>query len=196
MQKILIFGSEGYIGRIIVDFFTKKNYKVYGFDNLIYKQKNQIKKKNYFFFKSSIHDTRKIFKVIKQEKIDKILLLGGLVGDPIVKKYPKLSNKTNLVSIKNFIKALNKNFFGRLIYVSTCSNYGVSKSNSLLTETSQLNPVSLYAVQKVAIENYLKENNFSFTYTILRFATAFGVSEGKFDLTINEFCKILLFIII
>ena len=178
-------------------FLQKKNYKVYGFDNLIYKQKNRIKKKNYFFFKSSIHDTRKIFKVIKQEKIDKILLLGGLVGDPIVKKYPKLSNKTNLVSIKNFIKALNKNFFGRLIYVSTCSNYGVSKSNSLLTETSQLNPVSLYAVQKVAIENYLKENNFSFTYTILRFATAFGVSERmRFDLTINEFCKILLFIII
>ena len=52
MQKILIFGSEGYIGRIIVDFFTKKNYKVYGFDNLIYKQKNQIKKKNYFFLKA------------------------------------------------------------------------------------------------------------------------------------------------
>ena len=190
MQKILIFGSEGYIGRTIVDFFTKKNYKVYGFDNLIYKQKNQIKKKNYFFFKSSIHDTRKIFKIIKQEKIDKILLLGGLVGDPIVKKYPKLSNKTNLLSIKNFIKTLNNNFFGRLIYVSTCSNYGVSKSNSLLTETSQLNPVSLYAVQKVAIENYLKKNNLSFTYTILRFATAFGVSERmRFDLTINEFCK-------
>ena len=50
MQKILIFGSEGYIGRIIVDFFTKKNYKVYGFDNLIYKQKNQIKKKKKLFF--------------------------------------------------------------------------------------------------------------------------------------------------
>ena len=98
--------SEGF-----VDFFTKKNYKVYGFDNLIYKQKNQIKKK-LFFFKSSIHDTRKIFKIIKQEKIDKILL-GGLVGDPIVKKYPKLSNKTNLLSIKNFIKTLNNNFFGR-----------------------------------------------------------------------------------
>jgi|TARA_B100000767_G_scaffold275739_1_gene314887 nucleoside-diphosphate-sugar epimerase len=190
MKKILVFGSEGYIGRIIVDFFTRKNYQVFGFDNLTFRQKNLLKKKNYIFLKHSIHDTKKIIKLIKEEDIDEVLLLGGLVGDPIVKKYPKLSNKTNLTSIKNFIEQLNNKFFGRLIYVSTCSNYGISKTNTLLTEKSRLNPVSLYATQKVAIEKYLQNNKFSFTHTILRFATAFGVSERmRFDLTINEFCK-------
>ena len=142
---------------------------------------------------SSISANNKVLKpnvtFTLDSKIKKQLKNNRLSFDAIIDLHGKTEVQA-YESIKNFIKTLNKNFFGRLIYVSTCSNYGVSKSNSLLTETSQLNPVSLYAVQKVAIENYLKENNFSFTYTILRFATAFGVSERmRFDLTINEFCK-------
>ena len=75
--------------------------------------------------------------------------------------------------------------------MSTCSNYGLNnKKNFLLNEESRLNPLSLYAKQKVEIEKFLinlKKNKF-FSPCILRFATAFGLSERmRFDLTVNQF---------
>ena len=110
----MIFGSEGYLGSMMVDFFLQKNYIVYGFDNHIYKQKKLKSKKNYFFMNCDIRKPNKILKIINQKSIENILLLGGLVGDPIVKKYPKLANEVNLVSIKKFIKNLNTFFFWKV----------------------------------------------------------------------------------
>ena len=61
--------------------------------------------------------------------------------------------------------------------------------NTLATEESPLNPLSLYAKSKVKIEEFLldnKSNNFS--KTILRFSTAFGLSDRmRLDLTVNQF---------
>jgi len=64
------------------------------------------------------------------------------------------------------------------------------KKKKLLNEDEKLNPISLYAKQKVKIEKYLISKNFNFQIVILRFATAFGVSKRmRFDLTVNEFVK-------
>ena len=75
--------------------------------------------------------------------------------------------------------------------MSTCSNYGVVKNNEIVNEKSKLNPISLYAKSKVKFEKYLQKNKKSKTkITILRFATAFGLSSRmRFDLTINEFVR-------
>ena len=47
--------------------------------------------------------------------------------------------------------ALN-NKFKKVIFISTCSNYGIFDKNSLAKENSRLNPKSLYAKTKVEIE--------------------------------------------
>ena len=50
------------------------------------------------------------------------------MGDPITKKYKKLSHSINYVGIKNFIlNCKRKKNIKRLIFVSTCSNYGIGK---------------------------------------------------------------------
>ena len=50
MKKILIIGGAGYIGRVLLNKFSKSNYKVYCFDNYIYKQeKPQSSKKHSFY---------------------------------------------------------------------------------------------------------------------------------------------------
>ena len=117
--------------------------------------------------------------------------MGGLVGDPITKKYP--------ARVQNYKFRWNKgtNFFcekndGKLIFVSTCSNYGLSETDDLLDENSALKPLSLYAKQKVEIENYILnlKSKIKISPTILRFSTAFGLSPRmRFDLTINQFTK-------
>ncbi len=189
MKKIVILGSEGYIGTKVVDFLSKKkNYYIEGVDNLIYSQPKKLKKlTNYNFRKIDIRNLRKTTEVCKDAHC--VVILAGLVGDPITKKYKKLSTSINLFAIKKLIQKLNKTNIEKLIFVSTCSNYGIKK-NKLLKENAKLEPISLYSKHKVIIENYLLKNDFRFSKTILRFATAFGLSKRmRFDLTVNEFVK-------
>ncbi len=116
------------------------------------------------------------------------------MGDPITKKYKKLSHSINYVGIKNFIlNCKRKKNIKRLIFVSTCSNYGIGEKK-LLSEKAKLKPLSYYSKQKVEIEKLLiKMKKVDFSTTILRFATAFGLSPRmRFDLTINHFVKSLI----
>lgn len=189
MKKILLIGGEGYIGRCLCDYYLKKNYKVISFDNLIYGQKIHRVKKNYKFINGDIcknNDLNKIFKL----NYDAIILLAGLVGDPITNKYKNLSKKINTRALRNLIKKIHKQENSKkFIFISTCSNYGLSKSK-YLTETSSLKPLSSYAKSKVEIEKYILQlkRKKSFKPTILRFATAFGLSDRmRYDLTINQF---------
>ena len=55
------------------------------------------------------------------------LFLQVLVGDPITKKYKKLSKEINLGIIKKIINYY-KNKPLKLIFISTCSNYGFIKT--------------------------------------------------------------------
>lgn len=189
IKNVLIIGSEGYIGTIVSKYFLKKKYKVYGIDNYTYgKFQSKIDSKNFVFNRLNVKNINFIKKLINKEKIENIVILSGLVGDPITKKYPKLAKKTNEDYIIKLIDACySVEYIKKLIFVSTCSNYGIAKN--IPNENSDLKPLSLYAKSKVKIEKYLmsKKTNKK-SYCILRFATAFGLSERmRFDLTLNEF---------
>ena len=83
---------------------------------------------------------------------------------------------------------LIRNKVNRILFVSTCSNYGLSGKKSL-KESSKLSPLSYYAKDKVKIEKYIMKIKPKTSLCIFRFATAFGFSERmRFDLTINDFC--------
>ena len=167
----------------------KEAYKVIGADNFIYNQKKiNFYNKNYKFINCDLRDKDKIYKLISN--VSYVVILAGLVGDPITKKYPNLAHDINYKGIKNIIKICSKSKIKKLIFVSTCSNYGITKGDKFLKENHVLKPISLYAKQKVKIERFLLKNKFNFSITILRFATAFGLSPRmRFDLTVNEFVK-------
>jgi len=188
-KKILVIGSQGYIGVVLTDYLLKEAYKVIGADNFIYNQKKiNFYNKNYKFINCDLRDKDKIYKLISN--VSYVVILAGLVGDPITKKYPNLAHDINYKGIKNIIKICSKSKIKKLIFVSTCSNYGITKGDKFLKENHVLKPISLYAKQKVKIERFLLKNKFNFSITILRFATAFGLSPRmRFDLTINEFVK-------
>ena len=192
MRNILLLGGGGYIGVVVAKFFLKKGFKVSCVDNFIYNHLSSIKniknKKNFILFKCDLTN-KKNYRHITNSITD-VVILAGLVGDPITKKYPKTAEKINYTGIKKFINfCKNKKEIKKLIFISTCSNYGLIK-NKIANENTRLNPQSLYAKQKIKIEKYLinQSKNFNFDVFILRFATAFGHSERpRFDLTVNEF---------
>ena len=64
--------------------------------------------------------------------------------------------------------------------------------NELAHENFELKPLSLYSKAKVRIEQKLlaQKGEVDYTGTVLRFATAFGLSPRmRFDLTISEFVR-------
>ncbi len=193
MKKLLLVGGAGYIGNSIIKYFLNLGYKISVIDNLTYSQKFKYKKK-VRFFKGNFLKLMKMKKFVNDH--DYVVFLAGLVGDPITKKYPKLSKKINYKNSKVFINFILKQNIKKFFFISTCSNYGLINSNKKAKENELLRPLSLYAKDKVAIEKYILGFKYktSVDVIILRFATAFGVSDRmRFDLTINEFTRDLLF---
>jgi len=187
-MKVLLVGGDGYIGSEFKKYLRKKKIKFISLDNFIYFKSKSINKR------SDLRDNRTLNKVLP--KVDNVIVLAGLVGDPITKKYPIISKSINNIGLKKLIdqvcsdKSLN---IKKLIFISTCSNYGLVKGLKP-NENSKLNPLSLYAKDKVALENHILKykGKTNVSCTILRFATAFGLSKRmRFDLTVNEFVKIL-----
>ena len=188
MKRILIIGGGGYIGTVLTSFLLSKGFHVVSIDNFIYGHQVSIKSIKSKNFKSI---KKNIYKDLKNKDFfgfDSVIVLAGLVGDPITKKYKKLSKLVNIQGIKKIINYC-KNIDTKFIFVSTCSNYGFLK-NKIANEKTNLNPISIYAKQKVEIEKYILslKRKSKFKPIILRFSTAFGSSmRPRFDLTINEF---------
>jgi nucleoside-diphosphate-sugar epimerase len=192
VKNIFLIGGEGYIGNVLSQILLSHGYKVISYDNLLYKNHpcvlNKIHHENYRFIYGDIVD------IISQEKvfneINAVVLLAGLVGDPITKKYPKESAIINNEGIKNVINLCSKFHIEKFIFVSTCSNYGLIGSEELADENYELNPLSFYAKSKVNAEKYILslKDKTDMNPTILRFATAFGLSPRmRFDLTVSDF---------
>ena len=194
MKKILIIGGEGYIGQELNSFLQsqKQKFEICVVDSVLYKQlplKKNKKFSNYSFLKYDLSNNKKNDEILNN--VYCVILLSGLVGDPITKKYPLESKKNNETLIKKFINQSFKKKIPRLIFISTCSNYGLRNINNKAKENSILKPLSLYSKSKVSLERFiLNKKKGSTVPTILRFATAFGLSPRmRFDLTINEFTK-------
>ncbi len=123
--------------------------------------------------------------------VDAIVHLAAIVGDPACKQEPELARAVTLEATRALVDEARRHGVGEFIFVSTCSNYGVSQADTLATESSPLNPVSLYAETKVEAERYLLQFAGSdFCPTGLRLATVYGVAPRmRFDLTVNEFTR-------
>jgi len=123
---------------------------------------------------------------------DAVVHLAAIVGDPACGRDPELSQEINVEGSKAVIEAARAAGVQRLVFASTCSNYGrMADPTSAIDEQGELAPLSLYAEQKVQIERALLGGEFApLKVCCLRFATVYGVAPRmRFDLTVNEFTR-------
>jgi len=198
MKNILLVGGAGYVGTIITSHFLKAGYKVTVLDNFTYENQFAIQPyigdPDYLFIEGDINDNEALTKA--SVNITDVIVLAGLVGDPITKSYPEESYRTNEKGVQNVMDFFNGKGLDKLVFISTCSNYGLIKEDELADENHELSPLSLYAKAKVANEYYLMEKKGAVDYTgvVLRFATAFGLSPRmRFDLSVSEFVRDVFF---
>lgn len=194
---ILVTGGAGYAGSILIRKLIQNDFRVICLDALKYGGRSILDvwdHPDFLLKKADITHFADVNDIITTYKIDGIVHLAAIVGDPACSLQPELARRTNLdASIHLLDKARSQNI-RRFIFASTCSNYGkMPDSDSFVTEDSPLAPVSLYAELKVAFEQLLINGSRTadgFSPTALRFATVYGLSPRmRFDLTVNEFTK-------
>jgi nucleoside-diphosphate-sugar epimerase len=194
LKKVLVTGGAGYIGSVLVRQLLNKGFKVRVIDSLKFGDdalREIMQDPNFEFMKGDVRNEADVDKALIG--VDAVAHLAAIVGDPACKKFSKEALETNwYASVKLFEKSEEAGV-KRFVFASTCSNYGkMANPDTLVTESSELRPVSLYAELKVKFERYLLETkkDSRICGTPLRFSTVYGYSPRiRFDLTVNEFTR-------
>lgn len=192
--RVLLIGGAGYIGCAITAHLLRSGFAVRSLDLLVYGHQSAMMgallHPGFEFVYGDMGDAETVDAALQD--VDHVVLLAGLVGDPITKRFPEAAHAINDVALRSCLDHLNGRGLDRVVFVSTCSNYGLCEEGTLADENAALMPLSLYAKSKVAIEEHILslEGKVDYKPTVLRFATAFGVAPRmRFDLTVNEFTR-------
>lgn len=193
-RTVLIVGGAGYVGVPLSSYLLAKGYRVRCLDALIYGQHAAVAgllgDPHYEFMRGDLRDKHVCEAALRD--VSDVVILAGLVGDPVTRQHPVAHQAINVTGLGRFVDALDGRRLGKVVFASTCSNYGVV--DGIADETTPLKPLSPYAVAKVNRELQLLQavGHVDYTPVILRFATAFGLSARmRFDLTVSEFVRTL-----
>ncbi len=190
-MKILITGGAGYLGSRVTAHLLRVGHRVTVFDKLVYGAEALLPFYGDGHFKLTRGDVRDVDQVAAAlTDIDTIVHFAAVVGEPACAVDSEQSWSINVDGTKTVIAAAQAAKVARLIFVSTCSNYGVAKPGELATEESVLNPLSDYARAKVECERFILAAAPPPASTVLRFGTICGLSgRMRFDLLVSEMAK-------
>ncbi len=186
MKKILVTGSEGYIGSVLMPMLIESGYDVVGLDICFYSQGNLDKTvfPKYKLIKKDIRDIH--INDLKNENYYAIIHLAALSNDPLGMLNEQLTYDINHLASVTLAKLAKQAGIERFIFASSCSLYGAS--DKVLTEKDKANPQTAYGKSKIlAEEDISKLANEKFSPTFMRNATAFGFSPRmRFDIVVNS----------
>ncbi len=185
-QRVLVIGGAGYIGSSLTRRLLGGGYRVRVLDLLLFGEGPIADVINHPDLELVRADFRQVDQLVSAMRdVDAVVHLGGLVGDPACSVNEDLTTEVNLDFTRLIAEVAKGAGVTRFVFASSCSVYGAS--DEVLNETSELNPVSLYARSKIASENVLFEMaRPDFVPTMLRFGTIYGLSgRSRFDLVVN-----------
>jgi nucleoside-diphosphate-sugar epimerase len=188
-KRILVTGGAGYIGSILVNRLLDSGYKVIILDKLMFgvePLKNFLKtqRPNLSVIVGDIQNEDDVTRAL--EHADAVIHLAAIVGDPACAADTELAVNVNFNATVRLADMCKARKIKRFVFASTCSVYGVGKQD-VLTEDSEVNPVSLYAETRLYGERgILSLADRNFQPALLRLGTIFGLSPRmRFDIIVN-----------
>jgi nucleoside-diphosphate-sugar epimerase len=185
-ERVLVTGGLGYLGSILCEHLLQAGYSVTALDNLTYGTGQQglfhlCANPAFDFIKGDVRDERLLRSAL--QGADMVIHLAAIVGASACERDPALARSVNLdaVVLLNRLRSPNQ----LVIFPNTNSGYGTTTGESLCTEDSPLEPISLYGRTKVQAERVILEKTNAIA---LRLATVFGMSPRmRLDLLVNHF---------
>ena len=192
-RTVLVTGGAGYIGSLLSRDLLSRGYNVVVADALLFGGEallDLLAHPAFTFSKTDITDASQLEALFGGRRFDAVVHLASLVGDPACKAQPELAERTIWRGSRELFELCERSHVKRFVFASTCSNYGKMQGQEMVEEDAPLRPVSLYAELKVKFEQFLLARPTPVDFTLLRFATVYGLSlRPRFDLTVNEFTR-------
>lgn len=179
MSRILITGGAGFIGRSLAETLLKKGNEVRIIDTASTHEsffRNTSILPGATKIQGSVLDPQVLTEAVKG--CDVVAHLAARLGVKRTDTKRLACLDVNIMGTINVLEACVKTRATKVIFASSSEVYG----NSLqvpITETTPLNPVSVYAASKIAGEEYVKAyaQDYGLSYTIFRFFNVYGVGQ-------------------
>lgn len=184
IKTVLVTGSEGYIGSVLIPKLLEKDYSVVGIDTGFFANTISVRsKENYTLHKQDIRD----IKNIDLSGIDAIIHLAALSNDPMGALDQKLTAEINYEASRALAKKAKKLGIKKFIFSSSCSVYGTAVKD-VVDESTMPHPLTEYAKSKIQTENSLQQlADETFQVILLRNSTVYGFAPHfRDDLVVNN----------
>ena len=185
-MKVLVTGSDGYIGTLLGPYLMDRGHTVIGLDTGFHRigwLYNGVRAMPMTLTKDIRHVTADDLR-----GFDAVVHLAELSNDPVGALAPTITYDINHKGTIALAQKAKDAGVQRFVYFSSCSIYGASSTPS--DELSATQPLTAYAECKLLCERDLGAmSDHAFSPTYLRNATAYGASpRQRFDLVVNSLC--------
>lgn len=184
-MKILVTGTEGYLGCLLAPLLIARGHEVVGLDTGFYKEG--------WLYNGTPVTALTLNKDLRHlaagdlEGVQAVVHMAELSNDPAGQLNPTITYEINHKGSVRLAELAKAQGVERFVYMSSCSVYGVAADGEM-TEESPVNPQTAYAVCKTLVERDLGPMaDDGFSPIFMRNATAFGASPRmRFDIVLNN----------
>ena len=163
-MKLLILGSEGFVGNNLVNGLSKK-HEVICAD----------------IFDTSSHENYQKFDVIEPLSVENIIkdvdVVIDLVAHSLVSSIegPVTNAKVNIIGLLNILEACRKNNIKKIIFTSASSMIGEPQTPTV-AENHTAFPKTAYGITKLTSEHYIRlyKEMYDLNFVIFRFFNIYG----------------------
>ncbi|HEY0603123.1 MAG TPA: SDR family oxidoreductase [Herpetosiphonaceae bacterium] len=186
IQRVLVTGGCGYIGSALVPRLLAAGYQVTVLDLMLFGYQPPYRHANLQILAGDIRDRSLIKQALHGQ--DAVIHLAFISNDPKYELPVAIGREINVGAFRPLVEESVSAGVHRFILASSCSVYGKRADARAVTEADEPNPLTEYAVCKLACERILSEYTADdFTTVAVRPATVCGCADRqRFDLTFNQ----------
>ncbi|MDT2769700.1 NAD-dependent epimerase/dehydratase family protein [Enterococcus pseudoavium] len=181
MMKYLITGGAGFIGSTLANHLSKENSVIVIDDLSMGKEENLNKNSNLKFIKGSVTDRELMTDVLSNNSFDYIFHLAAIASVADSVERPVETHQINFESVLMLLELIREHQkdLKRLVFSSSAAVYG-DEPTLPKKEESVIRPLTPYAVDKFAAEQYVLDYNhlYGVNTSAVRFFNVYGPNQN------------------